>query len=373
MIELVDYEMVPIGFEVAIVDDKEVTVPLWDGGMFMGKEEDWDDEVHFINELQRRLRKLDKNARMLRLQIIGNEQCNYKFFQNVSKILKGIGKMSPRKDVLGHVPNVPDYLRPLEKDRIEIGKAHIRFLELWLQGKRAREAKNTLPRFKHFVDPIYHALGERTPLKKLYVERMIISFSYPVLHWSGEVDLSIIDGKTVDDFGINHPRGLEIDKKIAEAKGIKLAYHESNFANKKQFGDEILAHIVYRGRGLCNHKFFRHLDIILKSIGKGEWRKDNPPRGKEKAELAEKISQHVFALDSWLAGVEKEKVIVENPDARKAIEEVYDSLGKRTQIKEWLTACLWKTMKDNKKYYKIVNVNKDSIKFIPYLKRKYGI
>lgn len=44
-----------------------------------------------------------------------------------------------------------------------------------------------------------------------------------------------------------------------------------------------------------------------------------------------------------------------------------------TQVKEWLAACLWKTMKDNKKYYKIFNVDKDSIKFIPYLETKYGI
>ncbi len=373
MIELVDYERVPIGFEVAIVDGKYVTVPLWDGGMFMDKEEEWDDEVRFINELQKRLRELDKNARMLRLQIIGNEQCHYKFFQNISKILKGIGRMSPRKDVLGHVPNVSGYLHALEKDRIEMGKAYLRFLELWLQGKSAGEAKNALPQYKHFVDPIYHALGERTPLKKLYVKRMIISFSYPVLHWSGEADLSNVDGKTVDVFGVNHPRGLKIDRKIAEARGVKLTYSESNFRNKIQFGDDILAHIVYRGRGLCNHKFFRHLDIILRSIGKGEWRKDNPPRGKERAELAEKISQSVFALDSWIAEVEKKKAITENPDARNTIEEVYDSLGERNQVKEWLAASLWKTMKDNKKYYKIVNVDKNSIKFIPYLKRKYGI
>lgn len=373
MVELVDYERVPIGFEVATAEGKEVTVPLWNGGMFMGNEEDWDDEVRFINELQKRLRKLDKNARLLRLQIIGNEQCNYKFFQNISKILEGIGRMYPRNDVLGHVPNVPDYLRPLEQDRLEMGKAHLKILELWLQGRSASEAKSALPRHKHVVDPIYQALGERTSLKKLYVERMTISFSYPVLHWSGEADLSNVDGKTVDDFGINHPRGLEIDKRIAEAKSVKLTYRESNFGNKKQFGDEILAYIVYRGRGLCNHKFFRHFDIILKSIGKGEWRKDNPPRGKERAELAEKISQFVFALDSWLAEVEKEKSIVENPAARNVIEEVYGSLGERTPVKEWLAACLWKTMKDNKKYYKIVKIDKDSIKFIPRLKRKYGI
>lgn len=87
--------------------------------------------------------------------------------------------MSPRKDVLGHIPG---YYYALEKDRIEMGKAYLRFLELWLQGKDASEAKNALSRYQHFVDPIYRALGERTPLKKLYVERMIISFSYPVLH-----------------------------------------------------------------------------------------------------------------------------------------------------------------------------------------------
>ena len=371
MIELIDYERVPVGFEIAIVDGKEVTVPLWNGGMFMGKEEDWDDEVRFINELQKGLRKLDENARVLRLQIIGNEQCNYKFFQNISKILEGIGRMYPRKDVLGHVPNVPDYLRPLEKDRLELGKAHLKILELWLQGKSASEVKNALPQYKRFVDPIYKALGERTPLKKLYVERVIISFSYPVLHWTEEVDLSKVDGRAVDEFGINHPRGLEIDKKIA--KGVKLTYQDSNFGNKKQFGDEILAYIVYRGRGLCNHKFFRHLDIILKSIGKEEWRKDNPPRGKERAELAEKISHHVFALDSWLAEVKERKAIAENPNAREVIEKVYRSLGKRAHVKEWLAACLWKTMKNNKKYYKIINVDKDSIKSIPYLKRKYRI
>ena len=81
----------------------------------------------------------------------------------------------------------------------------------------------------------------------------------------------------------------------------------------------------------------------------------------------------MFALDSWLAEVEKEKSIEENPDAWKVIEKVYDSLGEKTQVKEWLAASLWKTMQDNKKYYKIINVDIDSVKSIPYLKRKYRI
>jgi len=373
MLELIDYQNVPIGFEVALVADKEVTIPLWSGGMFMAKAEDWDDEVRFINKLQMRLPKLGTNARMLRLQIIGNEQCHYKFFQNNLKILQGIGDMRPRKDVMGHVPNLPDYIRSLENERIEMGKAYLRVLELWFEGKSTGEAKHTLPKFKSFVDSIYQTLGERTPLKKLYVERMIISFSYPILHWSGEADLSNIAGKTVDVFGINHPRGLEIDQKIAQTKRINLTYGPRIFGNKKQFGDDTLAHIVYRGRGLCNHKFFRHVQIILNSIGKGEWRKDDPPQAKERTQLAARISDYVFALDSWLAELDEKKAIAEDPDALKVINEVYATLGDRSQVKEWLVASLWKTMKDNKKYFKIVNVDKDSIKFIPHIANKYGL
>ena len=373
MIELIDYQNVPIGFEVALVAGKEVTIPLWSGGMFMAKAEDWDDDVRFINKLQMRLPKLGTNARMLRLQIIGNEQCHYKYFQNISKILQGIGDMYPRKDVMGHVPNLPDYIRLLENERIEMGKAYLKVLELWLEGKNTQEAKNTLPKFKSLVDSIYQPLGERTPLKKLYVERMIISFSYPILHWSGEADLSNIAGNPVDAFGINHPRGLKIDQKIAQTKHINLSYGSQIFGNKKQFGDDILAHIVYRGRGLCNHKFFRHVHIILNSIGKGEWRKDDPPRGKERTQLAARISPYVFALDSWLSELDEKKAIAEEPDARTVIQKVYATLGERSQIKEWLVASLWKTMKDNKKYFKIVNVDKESIKFLPHFTKKYGL
>lgn len=88
MIELVDYKRVPIGFEVVIVDGKEETVPLWGGGMFMGKEENWDDEVRFINELQKRLRKLDKNARMLRLQILATSSVITNSFKTSRKSLR---------------------------------------------------------------------------------------------------------------------------------------------------------------------------------------------------------------------------------------------------------------------------------------------
>jgi hypothetical protein len=49
----------------------------------------------------------------------------------------------------------------------------------------------------------------------------------------------------------------------------------------------------------CHHKLFRRYDIILSSIGDGQWRKSMPMRGTDGTERAAEMEPYLSALERW--------------------------------------------------------------------------
>jgi len=75
--------------------------------------------------------------------------------------------------------------------------------------------------------------------------------------------------------------------------------------------------------------------------------------------VEENILAHAAAVNSWLSGTSPESVkwpldggYVTSDSALQIAQGVYESLGKKDGVKEWLAACLLKILKDNQRWLK---------------------
>jgi hypothetical protein len=73
----------------------------------------------------------------------------------------------------------------------------------------------------------------------------------------------------------------------------------------------------------------------------------------------ENILVYSFAINTWLNKTPTKHVpwpenmhYVSKDSALKIAENIHSSLGERDEVKEWLTACLLKTIKDNQRWHK---------------------
>jgi hypothetical protein len=75
--------------------------------------------------------------------------------------------------------------------------------------------------------------------------------------------------------------------------------------------------------------------------------------------IEENILAYSVAINSWLEETLPKRVTfltnaryISKDYALEIAERVYSSLGEKGEVKEWLTACLLKTVKDNQRWHK---------------------
>jgi len=75
--------------------------------------------------------------------------------------------------------------------------------------------------------------------------------------------------------------------------------------------------------------------------------------------VEENILLYVVAINSWLKDEPPKPVTwlknaryVSEEGASGILERVHSSLGEKDEVKEWLAACLLKTIKDNQRWHK---------------------
>jgi hypothetical protein len=75
--------------------------------------------------------------------------------------------------------------------------------------------------------------------------------------------------------------------------------------------------------------------------------------------IEENILAYSVAINSWLNKTQLEHATwpenvryVSKDSALKIAENIHFSLGEKDEVKEWLTACLLKTIKDNQRWHK---------------------
>ncbi|MBN2543980.1 hypothetical protein JXI42_14065 [bacterium] len=369
---LVPYEMVSPGWEAIYTDEKFSTSPnkssewatfygddddneirKWSVWTISRNEDDWNEEMKYLNSVQEKLSPLNVDIRWLRIHIGSFLPCDSGFPVTLDEILNSIGQ--------GQLPENHFHAgcwmgfgtrstQPLQVECIQIIE---NILTKWRNNVNKNILIEKYPYAKNFIDSTYKWLGnpdDFSELQKLLLKRMLLPFDFFARR--------IEDHEKVMArcFG-EGSEGERIDTQIAELAGLPKIY--PNYMNEYREALEsiidpekkeiykisgALAHSLH-GLSDCHHNTFHWIENWIYGIGNLKWRK---PTGREKKRMAELLFSYAFALDKWLLGIPKHFLLLDleyidagfNP--KNEILRVYAYLGnEKTLVKEWLVACLW--------------------------------
>lgn len=243
-------------------------------------------------------------------QIMALEICNWNLESSVLALCRAIGANARVKFPIGHLGSCSE-----ERWR-KIWAYHLALRD-WLP----KGDPGGIGALLHLCDPegtvaehVRDMLGERTPLKELYVERFCLTLEC----WlRGQCEL-----KT--GHAVALPAAVKaIDEEILQ--------HDPD--------PQLLRAMAANGALFpCHHKLFRRFAIILSSIGIGKWRGAMPVQGDGPAERATTVEKLVQPIDDWLHAAH-------NPPSTM----VAHTLGGSNPTKRFLAALLISLLRSQKR------------------------
>jgi len=347
--KLFPYQYVPAGFEIAIDLDsnaeygaKGEIAPYSKGGIWnlwwnttlSDNPETWDDEVKAINRMQTGLGNLNDDHRLIRAHMA--EFCRFHPFfpQSIDILCEEIGTGRFTRPVRmgcegrGLLETLgKENSQTLDDQRRESLTGYLQALTKWLVQSPQENAIDSM---------VYGFLGQPTDNKTSFVEKLI----------------STLNPEEPSIVAINDICRQQCIKTHGETVVNTLA-RPFNCFRCEQSGREIPN---------CQCCYFMLLNAAVICTGVfGEER----PMGKEMelyeqwGFVEENILAHAAAVNSWLSGTSPESVkwpldggYVTSDSALQIAQGVYESLGKKDGVKEWLAACLLKILKDNQRWLK---------------------
>ncbi len=329
--KLVAYEYVPLGFEM-IIEKKEVKAwNLWWNVKLTDDPESWDDEIKSINEMQSKLKDLTSDQRLIRAQMAEFCRTHPLFPQSIDILCEEIGDGRFSKPVkMGcegrHLLDLLGYHDPesLKGQQKEILTEYTRSLEKWLvQGcpENPTESK------------VFGFLGQSTNSKEAFVEKI----------------LSVIDSEESSIFSL---------KEMSENECRKI-HDESIFAARPFNCFKCEGSLMPEGAPIpnCQCCYSMILDAGLLCVGTFDEKRSMVDEFRRF--IQENILAYSVAINSWLKEAPLRDVsslitarYIAEDNALEIAERVHSSLGEKDEAKEWLTACLLKTIKDNQRWHK---------------------
>jgi len=334
--KLVAYEYVPLGFEI-VIDNKDAEMGkiwnLWHNVKLTDDPESWDGEISQINEMQGRLGKLTTDQRLIRAQMAEFCRACPLFPRSIDILCEEIGSdcfSKPMKigcegrgllDSLGYHNQAS--LNEQQKEKIS---DYVRSIKKWLrQGQPLTSTESR----------VFGFLGQQTDRKVASVEKL--------------VHLVNSDEPSIPSF-----RKLAGDV-CRESQKDSVTLTCERYRGRPFNCFECLPKDASTTRCQCCYSMF--LDACLLCAGTlGEERSmlDEFRRFTE-----ENILAYLIAVNSWLSETPPRHVrwlrdarYVSKDSASRIAEMVRSSLGKKNETKEWLAACLLKTIKDNQRWHK---------------------
>jgi len=328
--KLLAYEYVPAGFEM-VIENTDVEMGkvwnLWYNVKLTDDPESWDSEIKSINKMQSELSELSVEQRLIRAQIAEFCRVCPLFPESIDALCKEIGEnrfSTPLKigcegrgllDSLGyHDP------RSLNEQRKEILKNYVRSLEKWLEQSQPETATES---------KVFGFLGQWMDSKVALVEKI--------------VHVADPDEPSISSF-----------RRLAEDM-CKEIHRDVETLGRPFNCFKCLTEEVVIPKCQCCYSMF--LDASLLCAGTfGETRLmfDEFRRF-----IEENILAYSFAINSWLKEVSSKPVTdvittryIAVDKAEGIAEKVCSLLGEKDEVKEWLTACLMKTVKDNQRWHK---------------------
>jgi len=335
-VKLVAYEYVPLGFEI-VIDNKDVEMGkiwnLWHNVKLTDNPENWDGEINLINKMQGRLGKLTMDQRLIRAQMA--EFCRHcpLFPRSVDILCEEIGHerfSNPKKigcegrdllDSLGYHDH-----KSLNEQLKEILTEYVKSLEKWLREGQAETATES---------KVFGFLGQPTDKKVVSVEKLVHTVD------SSEPSVSSFRRLTEDVC------------KETQKDSVNLACERYRGRPFNCF--KCLPKDASVTKCQCCHSMF--LDACLLCAGtSGE---ESSMLNEFRRFIEENTLAYSVAINLWLkeepmkhiTWIKNARYVSKNGASRIA-EIVHSSLGEKNKVKEWLVACLLKTVKDNQRWHK---------------------
>lgn len=277
------------------------------------------EELARLRELHRAAGPLDAKCEKVVEQVVALEICNWNLEGSVLALCGAVGAGEPSEIPVGHLASVAD-------ERWKKVWAYYLTLRNWLPsgGRSGYEAPlRTCDPGGAIEKHIRGLLGDRDELKELYVERLCLCLEF----WLGGF----------------YPTGS------ARMKALEAAVAAVEGEIRKRDADgEILDAFALGGDGKlqpCHHKMFRRYDIIISSVGAGEWRAAMPCRGTDGFERAALLDKYLEPIETWVVGAE------EAPEGDLA-GRIGDLLGERDDVKIFLASLLASLLRAQQLYAK---------------------
>lgn len=321
------YEYVRPGFEMIIDKNQVSTWNLWWNTKLTDDPEAWDDEIRLINEIQGGLGELTEDQRLTRAQMA--EFCRYNplFPQSIDILCKEIGEGRFRgRAIMGcEGRGLLDSLlgQQVGDQWKDILKEYALSLENWLVQDRPQTVRES---------KVFGFLGKPTDGKRDIVKKLIsvIRADEPSAYSLMKLSESVCKDASADSKALrNRP---------FNCFGCQAGVSEKTSAPE------------------CPCCYTMYIDASLLCAGMSN--EKGTALGLFKRFAEENILAYSLAIDSWLRKESPKPVTTMTPtiflDKASAIQiskGVHSSLGTRTGTKEWLTACLLKTLKDNQRWH----------------------
>ena len=334
--KLVVYEYVPLGFEM-VIGDTDVEMGkiwnLWWNVKLTDDPESWDSEIHLINKMQGRLGKITVDQRLIRAQMAEFCRLCPLFPRNIDILCKEIGEgrlSKPMKigcegrgllDSLGYHDH-----GSLNEQLKEILTEYVKSLEKWLgegQVETATESK------------VFGFLGQPNHSKMTSVEKLVHIVN------SGEPSVSSFRKLTEDVC------------KETQKDSVNLACERYRGRPFNCF--ECLPEDVSMTKCQCCYSMFLDACLLCADTS-GE---ERSMLDEFRRFVEENILAYSIAVNSWLNTTPPKHVTwpknmryVSKDRASEITKNIHSSLDEKDEVKEWLTACLLKTIKDNQRWHK---------------------
>jgi hypothetical protein len=120
---------------------------------------------------------------------------------------------------------------------------------------------------------------------------------------------------------------------------------------------ETASRIAFFHNAPCHKKYFRHVAILLSSVGEMRLRGRISPSGRDAAETNAVLLDYLSGLDAWLSAETRDSMMLARGSSRERAESVFAILGETTPTKRWLAACLWKTLKSGHSWSKAIEID----------------
>ncbi|UCE26966.1 MAG: hypothetical protein JSW52_11565 [Candidatus Coatesbacteria bacterium] len=284
----------------------------WEEEIFAGhrwaalSDEEAAEEYARLKPLWEKADSINEAGKELIEQIAALELCNWNLERSILALCEAIGKKKPATIPIGHMASI-------DEERWRRVWAYYLALRMWLPRPVRASYEVLLKELDADGETqrrVQDMLGERDPLKELYAER----FARCLEFW-------------LSGYPNAESAQMKAHKAAAEALETEI--------RKLDPEARILNALAGEGDGRlnpCHHKVFRRYDIILSSIGAGEWRAEMPLRGTDGLERADTIEKYLAPIEGWVTGKTK-------PGGEIGAK-IYGLLGKTDDVKVFLASFL---------------------------------